>query len=106
MQRTQQYDGTPIIAMSKDVTITDTPKTLATLLALSIKDQEILYAYVYISAGVASMSTRVACPQANGIAVEQGTMIRLNGYPEIARYYFRTYTTGDTVTAAVEIERR
>jgi len=106
MQTTQRYDGTPIVAMSKDVTITDTPKTLATLLALSINSQDILYAYVYISAGVASMSTRSACPQLNGIAVEQGKMVRLNGYPEISKYYFRTYTTGDTVTAAIEVERR
>lgn len=106
MQVIQLHDGTPIPALSMDVSITDTPQKIATLVSNDLKDPRVAFAYIYVAEGTLSLSTRSDCPAGEGIAVPVGKLVTLRGYPEITKYYLRTYSAGATVTVSIELEER
>lgn len=106
MQIIQTVDGSPISAVSADVSVTDTPQNVLTLLSMSLANdaRHPKYALIYVSTGLLSISSRALCPEGEGIAVEQGQLVRLNGYPEINMFYLRTYTVGLATTVSIELE--
>lgn len=106
MQIVQTVAGVPKPTESKNVTITDTPQTLLTLLSVSLATDAKTpkFAYIYVTEGTLGLSSRSNCPEAEGIAIGAGNIVKLSGFPEISKFYLRTYTAGSTVEVAVEME--
>lgn len=106
MQIVQTVAGVPKPTESINVSITDTPKTLLTLLSLSFTDnvRTPKYALIYVNEGTLGISSRSNCPEKEGFGIGAGNIVKLSGFPEISKFYLRTFTAGSTVSVAVEME--